>query len=46
MPELLVLADHSALEALPFFGPMLLVSLGLAVLVLRDRRRSRREDKR
>ena len=39
-----LLAHHAALEALPFFGPMLLVSLGLAFIVLRDRRRTRRGD--
>ena len=35
----LVLAHHSVLEALPFFGPMLVVVLGLAVVMIRDRRR-------
>lgn len=35
------LADHSALEALPFFGPMLLIVVALAFIVLRDRVRNR-----
>jgi hypothetical protein len=35
-----LLADHSALEALPFFAPMLLVVVAILVIVARDRRRA------
>ena len=37
-----VLAHHSLLAALPFFGPMLVVVTGIAALTLRDRRQRRR----
>ena len=35
----LVLAHHSLVEAIPFFGPMLVVVIGLAVVMFRDRRK-------
>ena len=39
-----VLAHHSLIEALPFFGPMLVVVAGILAITLRDRLRGRRED--
>jgi len=33
------LAHHMALAALPFFGPMLVIAVVLAVMAVRDRRR-------
>jgi hypothetical protein len=35
------LADHGALEALPFLGPALLMAIVLTVMVVRERRRGR-----
>ncbi len=32
-----VIADHALLQALPFVVPMVVVLIGIAVLVLRDR---------
>lgn len=34
-------AHHGLLSALPFFGPMLAVVVGIAVMTLRDRARRR-----
>lgn len=38
----LLLAHGSIVEALPFFGPMLVIVTGIAGLVARDRWRERR----
>ena len=40
MPELL-LAHHPILETLPFFGPVLVIAIGVTVLAVRERRRDR-----
>jgi hypothetical protein len=34
-----VIADHALLQALPFVVPMVVVVIGVAVLMLRDRAR-------
>jgi hypothetical protein len=34
-----VLAHHNLVEAIPFFMPMLVVVIGLAVVMIRDRRK-------
>lgn len=35
------LAHHALVAALPFFGPMLVIGVVIAVMAMRDRRRER-----
>ena len=38
-----VFADHPLITAIPFVVPALVLSVGIAVLALRERRRGRRQ---
>ncbi|HWN29307.1 MAG TPA: hypothetical protein VNP37_20245 [Actinomycetospora sp.] len=44
MTGVVILADHSILDTAPFFLPAFLVVGVLVAIVVRDRRRQRRED--
>ena len=39
----LPLADHPLVTAIPFFVPVLILTVGVLVLAIRERRRRRRE---
>ena len=43
-PEVVVLASHPIITAVPFFVPTFAVVAVVAVIVYRDRRRSRDDD--